>query len=402
MTTTTAIVLGVESQIGLAILRELGRAGVRVVAISDDPQCIGFASKYVARRIRVDGHRSPEVIAAVNDIAREFGPVSLMTVSEANLMWLDSVRGAFAPPVRLAVPTATVMAGVLDKSCTLRAAQKVGIDTPITFEPESMLSIEQAAKRIRYPAVLKWKDVNAVAPRLGKAGLPIVKAEFVHDRSQLLSVAARYASIGEWPLVQEYCPGHGLGQFYFMHEGKAVRAFQHRRVAEWPPQGGYSAVCDSLPMDEHTELQSKSVALLGELGWEGVAMVEYRHDPKTGRSMLMEINGRFWGSLPLAVAAGAGFVRLAHAAALGGHWPELGPVTPGLRCRMVAAEVKRLHRIIFQPERISDPAFRRQPAAELLRFFGDFVRPQVCYFVWATDDPAPLWRDVRNATRPRQ
>jgi protein-tyrosine-phosphatase len=36
-------------------------------------------------------------------------------------------------------------------------------------------------------------------------------------------------------------------------------------------------------------------------------MVEFRVDPETGRFWLMEINGRFWGSLPLAIFAGVDF-----------------------------------------------------------------------------------------------
>lgn len=62
--------------------------------------------------------------------------------------------------------------------------------------------------------------------------------------------------------------------------------------------GGFSSVCDALPLSEHQALQAQSVALLRAIGWEGVAMVEYRFDPATGTAVLMEINGRFWGSYP--------------------------------------------------------------------------------------------------------
>ncbi len=36
-------------------------------------------------------------------------------------------------------------------------------------------------------------------------------------------------------------------------------------------------------------------------------MVEFKVDDRDGRARLLEINGRFWGSLPLAVHAGADF-----------------------------------------------------------------------------------------------
>jgi predicted ATP-grasp superfamily ATP-dependent carboligase len=34
--------------------------------------------------------------------------------------------------------------------------------------------------------------------------------------------------------------------------------------------------------------------LLDALDWKGVAMIECKRDPETGRHAIMEINGRFW------------------------------------------------------------------------------------------------------------
>ena len=59
--------------------------------------------------------------------------------------------------------------------------------------------------------------------------------------------------------------------------------------------------------DAHAALMERSEALLRAIGWEGPAMVEYRYDEATGAAVLMEINGRLWGSLPLAGHAGAEF-----------------------------------------------------------------------------------------------
>ena len=48
-----------------------------------------------------------------------------------------------------------------------------------------------------------------------------------------------------------------------------------------------------------------------------VAMVEYKLDAATGTAYLMEINGRFWGSLQLAIDAGVDFPLLLVRCALG-------------------------------------------------------------------------------------
>ena len=391
---TPAIVLGVESQIGLAIVRELGRAGVPVIAVSHDPRAIGLASRHAWRRVVVGPPRSDAVIQTINALSQELGPLSLLTVSEGNLMWLDGHRDRFDPRVKLAAPTTAALRTVLDKSQTLAVAQRLGIPVPRTEQPRSTADIEALCADFPFPAVLKWADGNAAGAALAAAGLELVKAEYVYSADELRRVAARYAPIQAWPLVQQYCAGQGLGQFFFVHGGRIVRRFQHLRIAEWPPEGGFSSVCDSLPLDQHAELQRQSAALLHDIGWDGVAMVEYRWDPEKGRATLMEINGRFWGSFPLAVAAGAGFALFAHCAALGGPMPALGEPAPGRRCRMVVTELKRLVRIILQPGRIRDREFRRRPWQEAGRFFADYFRSGVSYFVWDLRDQRPFWRDV--------
>jgi predicted ATP-grasp superfamily ATP-dependent carboligase len=339
------------------------------------------------------------VVATLNRLAVELGPISLLTVSEVNMKWLNSVRGRLNAHVHLAVPTEARLESVLDKSRTLAIARQIGLRTPDTFEVNSLDELRVLAGRIAFPAVLKWRDANAIAHRLSTLRIAYLKAEYVDTPDELIEVGKRYAPLDRWPLIQEYCPGYGLGQFFFMHEGQAIRRFQHRRIAEWPPEGGFSSVCESVPLDQHVDLQARSIALLQALGWDGVAMVEYRYDPAKNLPVLMEVNGRFWGSLPLAVAAGAGFALLSHAAAVGDRLPPLGPAASHLRCRMISTEVKRLFRLWFARGRIADRRFEPRPLWDTLRFLADFIRPRVCYYVWAADDPVPLLRDLANLFR---
>lgn len=73
-------------------------------------------------------------------------------------------------------------------------------------------------------------------------------------------------------------------------------------------------------MDE--ALYERTINLLDAFGWSGVAMVEYKVDERSGEPVLMEINGRFWGSLQLAVDAGVDFPRLLAEINLGGKPPR--------------------------------------------------------------------------------
>lgn len=393
-----AIVLGVETQIGLAIIRELGRAGVPVIAISHDPNAIGLVSRYVWRRVLVDAPRSQQLLQRLRALGDELGPCSLLTTSEANLVWLSQHRHELGQ-VRPALPPPDALGIVLDKSRTLAWAQKVGLAVPRTDEPRSMDDVLKVAASFPYPAVLKWKDPPQVAAGLGDLGIELKKAEYVYGADELVTVCRRYESLGQWPLIQQYARGEGLGQFFFIYEGKAVRRFQHRRVAEWPPEGGFSSVCDAVPLNEHKALQEQSLALLTAIGWGGVAMVEYRYDRVTGQAILMEINGRFWGSFPLAVQAGAGFALLSHDTALGRQPRTLSASAETVRCRMVATEVKRLIRILLQRDRIADRSFVATPASEMVRFAADFFRQCVGYYVFRFDDIKPWLKDTANLLR---
>ena len=392
------IVLGLETQIGLAIVRELGRAGVRVIGVAHDRNAIGLASRYLEHQLVVTQPRSPELLAALCALGDTYGPCSLLAVSEANLSWLAANRNLMGN-VRPIVPTPEMLAIVLDKQRTLAAAKAVGITVPESIETLSMEHAVKIASSFKFPAVLKWKDPNSVVTELEAKSLDMIKAEYVYSPAQFMAVVRRYEPVGEWPILQTYCPGRGLGQFFYIHQGKAVRRFQHLRIAEWPPEGGFSTVCDSIPLNQHTALQEKSITLLNHIGWEGVAMVEYRWDPTSNEAVLMEINGRYWGSYPLAVHCGGAFALISYFLTNGIALPPLPEVSSGIRCRMMSTELKRLYRILFDSQKIEDRSFKVEKRVEISRFVADFFRPRVTYYLWDKDDPKPFRADLANLFR---
>lgn len=381
-----AVVLGIDTPIGLAIVRDLGRHGVPVYGIARSSTALGMASRYLARGlVRASGEDG--TLEQLRRLAADLGPACLFAIAESDISWLNDVR-AQLPAWRLMFADRDRMARVLYKHRTYAAAAAVGIDVPQTVQPRSMHDAADLVSGLRYPVVLKWADPNAVAAPLRAAGLDLEKVRYCDDPPSLLAELGRYQALGMYPMVQEYRTGYGLGQFVLMQGGVARCCFQHRRLHEWPPQGGVSTLCESLPLTAHVELMARSVALLRALDWEGVAMVEYRYDPATGRAALMEVNGRFWGSLPLACQAGAGFPWLCYQL-LGLDRPVRQPdYMAGLRCRFMVPETRRLLRLLAG----------RQPGRwrALGGYLADFLRSDTRYFVHDRDDMGPLWRDLRN------
>src|SRR5882672_11485109 len=144
------IVLGVDTPIGLAVIRDLGRHGVPVHAVGRQRHSIGLASRYVTGRHLAPPERErmlPWLQALLRDTAAPF----IMAVSDRDLRWLNENRLALAP-ARPLTPTTAQLDAVLEKTRTLSAAAELGITCPQTWRPESADTIPPD---LRYPVVLK-------------------------------------------------------------------------------------------------------------------------------------------------------------------------------------------------------------------------------------------------------
>ena len=125
------IVLGLETQIGLGVVRELGRAGVPVIGIAQSRHAIGLRSRYLAQRIINEQPRSEAILEQIRALGEEFGEIPLLTVSEVNLNWLLNNRQHLGK-VKPILPKAESLSVVLDKGKTLAVAESVGIAVPRT------------------------------------------------------------------------------------------------------------------------------------------------------------------------------------------------------------------------------------------------------------------------------
>lgn len=394
-----AIVLGGDSPIGLTVVRELGEKGVPVHVIARSRRGLALYSHWATTGHIRTGDEA-QMVNLLNRIAETHGARYVIGVSEIDLL---AVRRAAdqgrLPALKVLVPPLAMLRLVNDKLATYKIAREVGIPVPRSWEPRERCERENIPEDLAYPCILKWRDPAAVGRALGAAGLPWLKAEYCYSRDELVAALSRYDPVGRYPIVQTYSPGVGLGHMIFMHEGKALLSFQHLRRAEWPPEGGTSTVCSSLPPSFHPEWLAQSEALLRRIGWEGAAMVEYRYDARTDSRALMEINGRFWGSLPLAYHAGAHFAWLTYAVLGVGELPERMTYRDGILCRYMVPELRRASRILFRRDSIQDKSFTASSWQTFHSFITEFFNPRTRYYVFSWRDPMPFFYDLAFMAR---
>jgi len=391
--TLPAVVFGIDTPIGLAIVRDLGRHGVPVVGVARNHEGLGLHSRWLRRGLVREAGEEAQV-AQLLRLGEELGSACLFAISEGDIAMLNRHRARLGRFILMFADQAR-LDSVLNKDRTYEAAERVGVRTPRSAQAASMADVEAMCGVLRFPVVLKWANPHGVGARLRPHGLAVAKTHYCDTPEQLRAYMARFAPAGIWPLVQEYVAGYGLGQFVLMKDGQAHYTFQHRRLHEWPPEGGFSSQCESVAREQHAALMEKSIALLRELAWEGIAMVEYRYDPATGEAALMEINGRFWGSLPLACHAGASFPWLSYRLFGLGEQVTNTPYRSGLRCRFMVPETKRLLRILFGQHKIKDKTVRFPRLPALAGYCLDFVRPSSRYYVFELRDPQPFLNDLR-------
>jgi predicted ATP-grasp superfamily ATP-dependent carboligase len=390
-----ALLIGMENAIALTVVRELGGHGVPLHGVARDATSVATASRHC------DGwtQRPTGPIAEwLPDLIARTRVKAVFAISESDLIQLATL-----PPMigdcHILVPRPEPLGRVLDKLQTIHAAQSVGISVPQTWQPCIGEDFAARAAQMHYPLVAKWANPPEIMGILDTAGLEWIKTDYVRTPDQLLALLARYAPIGRFPLIQQYCRGVGLGQMLYMQDGRATLRFQHRRLHEWPPEGGVSTLCRAEPGDAHGAQMALSENLLRAIDWEGQAMVEYRYEAASDRYWLMEVNGRFWGSLPLARHCGADFAWEAYRRKVLGQTEPAPPPRDDLRARYMVPETKRLARILIAPGRIGDPFFRRRPVVDLFGYLLAFFDPRARYYVFSASDPRPWLRDIVQMVR---
>jgi predicted ATP-grasp superfamily ATP-dependent carboligase len=207
--------------------------------------------------------------------------------------------------------------------------------------------------------------------------------------------AHRILSGAEWlkdipALVQRYIPGSGAGVFGLAKSGRPIAWFSHQRLREKPPSGGLSVLSESMPAND--KLVEMSAQLLGAVDWTGVAMVEYRITPD-GEPFLMEVNGRFWGSLQLSVDAGIDFPWLLYQLTIGEQILETHEYRLGTRLHWVLGDLDNLLIQIRDPRLCPNWKLRYTAIAA---FVKECLNPRSRSEVFRFNDPLPALHDLLN------
>lgn len=346
----SAIILDGNLKSALSAVRSLGGSGVEVVCGAERKTALALHSRFVAESFvypspkhESDAFLSEIIMQAKKQLEKTGQMPVIFSFSDATSMLLSQAREQVSQVAIVLLPSPESFALAANKKKTYELAERLLIPTIRTYGEDEFRGIVFPVV-VKGPESIRWKEGKAIAGT----------TQFVFDEAILREVYDKVMSeSGEAPLVMEFIQGDEFGIEMVCSNGMVLAEFAHKRIRSLSPRGGAAVVKETAHEDESVKIMRMYAhALVKELLWQGPIMVEFKADRRDGKVFLMEINGRFWGSLPLAVQAGVNFPKMAYDLARGAAQKPEAFAPRSIRTRHFLGDCKWFFSVLFAKDRM--------------------------------------------------
>ena len=351
----------------LAAVRALGRNGVGITVGESTRLATAAFSKYCSKTVVYPSplNSQEEFLDFLRKELSRHEYRMLLPMEDETFALLSRYHSEFSRLTYLPIVSPEKLHFAQSKDKVLQLAEKKGIPTPKTWYIGDVGKLDILKNNLSYPVVIK--------PKVSSGAVGIAYPKSPDDLiDHYMSVHRRFP----YPLIQELIPREGPGygaSFLIDEKGQVKASFVHKRLREYPVTGGASTLRESV---RHDDIRDMALTLLTAMDWFGVAMVEFKLDPRDNTPKLMEVNPRFWGSLSLAIEAGVNFPYLLYLMSRGQDFKPVEHYQVGKRCRwLLPGDI--LH-FIYNPRRMS-----------LLPRFFHFWDGDTAYDILSLEDPLP-------------
>jgi protein-tyrosine-phosphatase len=311
---------------------------------------------------------------------------AILPVTEASIVGVAAIRKELPSEVLAIAPSDGALEYTLSKFHATRLALALEIPCPATVfisdgSPAGDRREELAG--LRFPIIIKTD--NHFTP---EGGYEPGRHFIARGANEAQRVLDRLEHLKTRIIAQEITPGSGTGAFLLRFHGKTHLSFAHHRLHEVPYTGGVSSFRESCRDEELVKLGEK---LLDAIDYDGVAMVEFRREVSAGRPHFLEVNGRLWGSLALALHCGVDFpAALVQCYQSVAPAPHPSSYRSGVRCRNIfPGEVGHLVSILKPTKGPLEEGPHPPRLRAVVRFLALFLDPRIRYDYFWWSDPLP-------------
>ena len=292
----------------LAATRALGQRGIPVYVGADSLTSLAGRSRYCTRTFQYPSPwKSPrEYTACVLECAKRLNAAVLLPMTDVAVELIGEHSQELKGIVSIPIPSLAQYRQLSNKYELTDWAKKNGVPVPESiFLPDG--AIEKVVDQItQWPVIVK-----PGASLISKNGLwAKTSVHVARNADELMHLYGDHWYLKQSSIIQQRIIGEGQGVFGLFSQGQPLALFAHRRIREKPPGGGVSVFRESIPLAH--PITDYALKIVQSAQWQGVAMVEFKVDRESGVPYLIEVNGRFWGSLQLAIDAGVDFPFLTY------------------------------------------------------------------------------------------
>ncbi|MER5509481.1 ATP-grasp domain-containing protein [Streptomyces sp. NPDC002766] len=276
---------------GVGAIRSLGRLGVPMYAITEDPYTPAASSRYLKKSFvwPTTGTEDPDhLVEGLLRIGRRIGrPAVLVPTDEEAAVLIaehqDVLAGRFLfPRVDPVLPRRLASKQGLHELCV-----EHGIPSPTAAFPQSYDDIVAFAEKARFPVVAKNREAFLRRTRPAVNGTTRIAT-----REGLLRLARDW---GERPgvILQEYLPREDAEDWivhaYFDRNSTPLAMFTGVKVRSWPPHAGMTA---NAYVVDNPELADIAARFIKQIGFSGIIDLDLRFDRRDGQYKLLDFNPR--------------------------------------------------------------------------------------------------------------
>jgi predicted ATP-grasp superfamily ATP-dependent carboligase len=376
----------------LAVVRSLGRKGFTVSVGEETSSSLAGASRFCSERIVYPSPVSaPQAFAAHLGAVLESGRFDLfIPMTDVACELTLPLRDQISSLTQVALPERSSYEAATNKKALMRLAASLDIPIPKTLFLTTLSDADKAPATFSYPVVIKPVKSRSLTESGWRKGA----VSYACSHEDLIRKLAAIDPDAELPMIQEKIVGYGTGIFALTLRGEAIALFAHRRLREKPPSGGVSVLRESIPLDPVAT--GYAMRILQALQWTGVAMVEFKFDQKDQMPKLMEINGRFWGSLQLAIDSGIDFPYLLAAMLTTGTIEPVRDYAIGVKSRWFLGDLDHLRTVwLRRRSHLNLPEGYPGRLSVLMEFMKTFL-PANKSEVWDWNDSGPGLKELTD------
>lgn len=381
-----AVLLGLPCT-SLPVARSLGRKGIEVFGIDQDPNAIGAKSRYVKFLGVAAGDE--DLLKTLLGFAQRRGSKGvLFPFSDEHLIFLSRNKERLSGSFLFPTPNERPLERLVSKDSMNAIFTALGISIPKSVVLKKDATHELDDFKLAFPVVIKpnlhAKWIND--PEVVK-GIGFRKTLLIDDLPSLkkyIGLLNKYDTI----LAQEFVPGKSENLYYYVgyrnRDGQMLASFVGRKLRTFPDLFGSECFLQSV---HNPDLCKQAEEILGKLNYVGPAGLDFKFDARDQRFKLIEINCRFGISDGLPVACGVDLPYIYYQDAQGMNPPA----------KLDYKE--NVYWCWFEKEMEWFRAYRSRDGFTKLKWCAHFLLNRYSYALFAKDDVKPFMHTTAGLIR---